>query len=187
MGETDRIPVPSLLVAPTFIFQTLLRSLLRNLLIRVSVTPSFFFAAGRFLTRFGTTMTSTIPHLACPTSIRQSNADPKKLRSACDSCHQCKVKCSGGSPCYRCTSKGLYCRYSYQNRAGKPKGSKNRRTLEREHQLRMERLAGQLRNGNRDFENSNLDMLDLSTLLPESWEQSSTVRLSSDWLTTCSV
>ncbi|EXL47756.1 hypothetical protein FOCG_10282 [Fusarium oxysporum f. sp. radicis-lycopersici 26381] len=42
----------------------------------------------------------------------------------------------------------------------------------------MERLAGQLRNGNIDLENSNLDMLDLSTLLPDSWEQTSTSHFS---------
>ncbi|SPJ86914.1 related to C6 transcription factor GliZ-like [Fusarium torulosum] len=42
----------------------------------------------------------------------------------------------------------------------------------------MERLAGRLRNGNRELENSNLDMLDLSTLLPDSWEQTSTSRFS---------
>ncbi|KAF4986631.1 hypothetical protein FGRMN_10745 [Fusarium graminum] len=38
----------------------------------------------------------------------------------------------------------------------------------------MERLAGQLRNGNMDLENSNLDMLGLSALLPDSCEQTST-------------
>ncbi|GKU08137.1 c6 transcription factor 2 [Fusarium langsethiae] len=37
----------------------------------------------------------------------------------------------------------------------------------------MERLAGQLRNDNGDLENSNLDMLDLSTLFPDSCEQTS--------------
>ncbi|OJJ42726.1 hypothetical protein ASPZODRAFT_147127 [Penicilliopsis zonata CBS 506.65] len=82
-------------------------------------------------------MASTLPYLASPVPSQPRHSDRKKLRSACDSCHQCKVKCSGGSPCFRCTSRGLCCRYGFQNRAGKPKGSKNRKTLEREHRLRL--------------------------------------------------
>ncbi|KAL5365585.1 hypothetical protein BJX96DRAFT_159368 [Aspergillus floccosus] len=110
-------------------------------------------------------MSSTLPYLTSPTSTPRSVSDHKKLRSACDACHQCKVKCSGGSPCFRCTTKGLCCRYGYQNRAGKPKGSKNRKTLEREHQLRMEWLTSQLRDANGGLGDMNID-LTASTLLP---------------------
>ncbi|KAH2916315.1 hypothetical protein KXW73_004320 [Aspergillus fumigatus] len=117
-------------------------------------------------------MTSTLPYLTSPPATHPSNSDHKKLRSACDSCHQCKVKCSGGSPCFRCTSKGLNCRYGYQNRAGKPKGSKNRKTLEREHQLRMEWLTSQLRDANGGLGNLNIDLSDPTTLLPSPFFQS---------------
>ncbi|EED19559.1 conserved hypothetical protein [Talaromyces stipitatus ATCC 10500] len=41
-----------------------------------------------------------------------------KLRSACDACHEAKVKCTGGTPCVH-------------SRIGKPKGSRNRKTLAR--------------------------------------------------------
>lgn len=117
-------------------------------------------------------MTSTLPYLTSPPATHPSNSDHKKLRSACDSCHQCKVKCSGGSPCFRCTSKGLNCRYGCQNRAGKPKGSKNRKTLEREHQLRMEWLTSQLRDANGGLGNLNIDLSDPTTLLPSPFFQS---------------
>ncbi|RMJ26845.1 C6 transcription factor [Aspergillus sp. HF37] len=74
----------------------------------------------------------------------------ESVSTPCLSIRACKVRCSGGSPCFRCASKGLACRYGYQNRAGKPKGSKNRKTLESAHQLQMEWLATQFRNDDRD-------------------------------------
>ena len=55
----------------------------------------------------------------------------KKLRTACDICHQAKMKCSGGSPCNGCRDSGYECSYSVSNRIGRPKGTKNKRTLER--------------------------------------------------------
>ncbi|RMJ27798.1 finger domain protein [Aspergillus sp. HF37] len=60
-----------------------------------------------------------------------------KLRSACENCRQSKVKCnvSGNDMCIRCQRHGLQCRYGYANRSGKPKGSKNRATLQRMGQL----------------------------------------------------
>lgn len=121
-------------------------------------------------THSGAIMTSAFPYMTNSSPSKRSNTDQKKLRSACDSCHQCKVKCSGGSPCFRCTSKGLTCRYGYQNRAGKPKGSKNRRTLEREHQMRMERLSSQLQDTSREVGSINMDLLDPSILFSGSWE-----------------
>ena len=58
-------------------------------------------------------------------------AKPKKLRTACDVCHQAKMKCSGGRPCGGCRDSGYDCSYSVSNRIGRPKGTKNKRTLER--------------------------------------------------------
>ena len=55
----------------------------------------------------------------------------KKLRTACDICHQAKMKCSGGTPCNGCRDSGYDCFYSVSNRIGRPKGTKNKRTLER--------------------------------------------------------
>ncbi|KAJ5273179.1 hypothetical protein N7478_008304 [Penicillium angulare] len=60
----------------------------------------------------------------------------KTLRSACDLCHQGKVKCGGGTPCEGCDKLGVRCIYSTSNRTGRPKGVKNKKTLERIKQLR---------------------------------------------------
>ncbi|PLB48993.1 hypothetical protein P170DRAFT_475324 [Aspergillus steynii IBT 23096] len=131
-------------------------------------------------------MTTAVPYLASPTEPPQDNPNHKqKLRSACDSCHQCKVKCSGGSPCFRCASKGFSCRYGYQNRAGKPKGSKNRKTLERAHQMRMQWLTEQLRGGNVELDEMTLNATDPSAFLPSPalsvnrWKSAHTPRSSS--------
>ncbi|OCK94724.1 uncharacterized protein K441DRAFT_696272 [Cenococcum geophilum 1.58] len=57
---------------------------------------------------------------------------PRKLRSACDACHSAKIRCSGGGvPCTRCKRDGVQCHYSYRANLGKPKGSLNKKTLER--------------------------------------------------------
>ena len=52
-----------------------------------------------------------------------------RLRSACDSCHQSKIRCSGGNPCSTCEWSQSRCTYSLANPLGRPKGSKNKRTL----------------------------------------------------------
>lgn len=62
---------------------------------------------------------------------QQQPQKPKKLRTACDVCHQAKMKCSGGRPCDGCRDSGYDCSYSVSNRIGRPKGTKNKRTLER--------------------------------------------------------
>ncbi|KAL3710762.1 hypothetical protein TMatcc_004558 [Talaromyces marneffei ATCC 18224] len=54
-----------------------------------------------------------------------------KLRSACDACHEAKVKCTGGTPCVHCKNHHHNCHYSFAARIGKPKGSRNRKTLAR--------------------------------------------------------
>lgn len=76
-----------------------------------------------------------------------SNNSPR-LRSACDSCRQSKVKCSGESTCSRCLKQDLPCHYSPANRAGKPKGSKNKTTIRRlEHLERLQRAFHSNRGG----------------------------------------
>ena len=68
------------------------------------------------------------------TQNQTQNQEPnkhKKLRTACDICHQAKMKCSGGTPCNGCRDSGYECSYSVSNRIGRPKGTKNKRTLER--------------------------------------------------------
>ena len=47
-----------------------------------------------------------------------------KLRSACDRCHQTKVRCSGDMPCQGCLSLKSLCFYSVSNPLGRPRGSK---------------------------------------------------------------
>lgn len=65
---------------------------------------------------------------------RNSNGQPavpmqrKKLRAACDRCHQAKTKCSGGEPCNSCSSSGDQCHYTAIIRTGRPKGARNKRT-----------------------------------------------------------
>jgi hypothetical protein len=51
----------------------------------------------------------------------------KKFRTACDICHQGKMRCSGGSPCTGCQEMGYFCYYSISQRLGRPKGTKNKR------------------------------------------------------------
>ncbi|KFA46872.1 hypothetical protein S40293_11549 [Stachybotrys chartarum IBT 40293] len=59
-----------------------------------------------------------------PSTITSGSQQPKRLRLACDSCHGAKIRCSGGQPCKKCHN-------SYMARLGKPKGSRNKKTLER--------------------------------------------------------
>ncbi|KAG6039056.1 hypothetical protein E4U19_007554 [Claviceps sp. Clav32 group G5] len=60
-----------------------------------------------------------------------ANGKIKKLRSACDACHASKVRCSGEQICARCQRDNVACHYSYRAHQGKPKGSLNRKTIER--------------------------------------------------------
>jgi hypothetical protein len=47
-----------------------------------------------------------------------------RLCSACDSCRQSRVKCTGGSPCQRCGNNGATCHYSVSLRNGRLKANK---------------------------------------------------------------
>ncbi|RHZ44667.1 Zn(II)2Cys6 domain-containing transcription factor gliZ [Aspergillus thermomutatus] len=77
---------------------------------------------------------------------KPAQARPRKLRLACDGCHRSKTRCSGGNPCSRCHEYLSPCTYSYSSRCGKPKGSRSRKTLEREQRVaaaaETARLAG---------------------------------------------
>ncbi|KZF23917.1 hypothetical protein L228DRAFT_244781 [Xylona heveae TC161] len=72
------------------------------------------------------------------TNARRASEETRKLRSACNACHGAKVRCSGGMPCSRCARDGMECRYSYRAKLGKPKGSVNKKTLERLKRMREE-------------------------------------------------
>ena len=49
-----------------------------------------------------------------------------RLRSACDACHQLKVRCSGCLPCKGCTESGRSCLYRMSSRLGRPPGVKKK-------------------------------------------------------------
>lgn len=53
----------------------------------------------------------------------------KRLRLACDFCHEVKVRCSGGNPCMKCHRSNVNCNYSFVSKMGKPKGSRNKKTI----------------------------------------------------------
>ena len=71
---------------------------------------------------------------------RETNKPPsKKLRTACDICHQAKMKCSGGTPCQGCRGSDHECIYSVSKRIGRPKGTKNKRTADRTNRQQSEK------------------------------------------------
>ncbi|OJD30440.1 c6 transcription factor 2 [Diplodia corticola] len=86
-------------------------------------------------------MAAQDPLFADLPSAAESKRPKLKLRSACDFCHAAKVKCSGELVCARCQTQELPCSYSYAMRAGKPKGSRNRKTLEKQARLRQQHAA----------------------------------------------
>jgi hypothetical protein len=64
----------------------------------------------------------------------QSSKPTVRRRSACNACHEGKIKCSGGVTCVACQLSGLQCTYSLISRLGRPKGSKNKRTLQQQNE-----------------------------------------------------
>lgn len=64
---------------------------------------------------------------------KQETTPPPKvrLRSACDQCHESKVKCSGGTPCVVCEKARTECKYSLAKSFGRPRGVKNKKTRQR--------------------------------------------------------
>lgn len=75
-------------------------------------------------------------HEECQAS--HENVLGQRLRQACNLCRTAKVKCTSSHPCQRCQENDLPCVYSYAAKAGKPRGTKNRRTLDKHAQLRAE-------------------------------------------------
>ena len=78
-------------------------------------------------------MYSSRPKPFQPDSNHDQQTTPsqnKKLRSACNRCHQSKTKCSGGNPCATCASAKEPCYYSLSTRTGRPKGARNKRSSE---------------------------------------------------------
>ncbi|KAF4537696.1 C6 transcription factor [Lasiodiplodia theobromae] len=91
-------------------------------------------------------------------AAEQAERPRLKLRSACDFCHAAKVKCSGEPVCARCQSQELPCSYSYAMRAGKPRGSRNKKTLEKQARLRQQyAAASRTTPRNDDWQNTPLD------------------------------
>ncbi|KAL9126314.1 MAG: hypothetical protein Q9217_004614 [Psora testacea] len=64
--------------------------------------------------RRATTPLSTDPSLSKPVA--------RRLRASCDGCYLAKVRCSKKTtPCSRCSSHGITCKYSPSQRVGKPR------------------------------------------------------------------
>ena len=84
---------------------------------------------------------SSLKHASMSTSQDQETNKhlSKKLRTACDICHQAKMKCSGGTPCQGCRGSDHDCIYSVSKRIGRPKGTKNKRTADRMNRQQSER------------------------------------------------
>ncbi|KAF2639739.1 hypothetical protein P280DRAFT_470361 [Massarina eburnea CBS 473.64] len=54
-----------------------------------------------------------------------------KFRSACDRCHDAKVRCSGDMPCQGCIVSKNLCFYSVSSVLGRPRGTKNKTSRRR--------------------------------------------------------
>ena len=74
-----------------------------------------------------------------------ATASGKRFRSACDYCHDTKVKCTGTRPCEKCEKIGFDCTYSVSNRMGRPKDTRNKKTLERVRQSQEAKAAREAR------------------------------------------
>lgn len=83
----------------------------------------------------------------------------KKLRTACDICHQAKMKCSGGTPCQGCRGSDYTCIYSVSKRIGRPKGTKNKRTADRMSRQKSEKER-------KSYKNERENQVSLSAPLP---------------------
>lgn len=117
------------------------------------------------------------------TPLREvANAQPRKLRAACDQCHASKLKCPGGNPpCKRCEGSGQSCHYSLAARMGKPPGSKNRKTLERLRRANSNLDGHDSIDGNPSGNNTNpINRRNSRTSRPHAEEQGSDTQDSND-------
>lgn len=71
-----------------------------------------------------------VPYSSLAEDSSQVSSSGKKLRLACDLCHSAKTRCCGSSPCARCLRCGTRCVYSQSNRAGRPKGTRNKKSVD---------------------------------------------------------
>ena len=89
------------------------------------------------------------------TTLPASNTtEGKRLRRACNGCHRMKLRCSGTKPCARCQDTGNDCAYAFVAKLGKPRGSRNKKTIERERerQRQVSAAASEQGEGNGEAE-----------------------------------
>ncbi|KAL4813837.1 hypothetical protein BDW67DRAFT_187263 [Aspergillus spinulosporus] len=70
-----------------------------------------------------------------------TTTEGKRLRRACNACHRMKLRCSGTKPCARCQDTGNECVYAFVAKLGKPRGSRNKKTIERERERQRQASA----------------------------------------------
>jgi hypothetical protein len=66
-----------------------------------------------------------------PSETENNDTETRRLRRACNLCHQMKLRCTGTNPCARCQDTGCECIYGLAAKLGKPKGVRNKKTLQR--------------------------------------------------------
>ncbi|KAL4998927.1 hypothetical protein BDV10DRAFT_194041 [Aspergillus recurvatus] len=81
-----------------------------------------------------------------------TTTEGKRLRRACNACHRMKLRCSGTNPCARCQDTGNECAYAFVAKLGKPRGSRNKKTIERERERQRQESAAASEHGDGDGE-----------------------------------
>ncbi|KAL6235072.1 hypothetical protein BDW75DRAFT_210728 [Aspergillus navahoensis] len=88
-----------------------------------------------------------------PTTLPASTTtEGKRLRRACNACHRMKLRCSGTKPCARCQDTGNECAYAFVAKLGKPRGSRNKKTIERERERQRQESAATSEHGDGESE-----------------------------------
>ncbi|KAL4990748.1 hypothetical protein BDW68DRAFT_174742 [Aspergillus falconensis] len=81
-----------------------------------------------------------------------TTTEGKRLRRACNACHRMKLRCSGTKPCARCQDTGNECAYAFVAKLGKPRGSRNKKTIERERERQRQESAAASEHGDGEGE-----------------------------------
>ncbi|KAL4972928.1 hypothetical protein BDW66DRAFT_169113 [Aspergillus desertorum] len=81
-----------------------------------------------------------------------TTTEGKRLRRACNACHRMKLRCSGTKPCARCQDAGNECAYAFVAKLGKPRGSRNKKTIERERERQRQESAAASEHGDGEGE-----------------------------------
>jgi hypothetical protein len=108
------------------------------------------------------------------TTLPASNTtEGKRLRRACNGCHRMKLRCSGTKPCAHCQDTGNDCAYAFVAKLGKPRGSRNKKTIERERerQRQVSAAASEQGEGNGEAEPDTRSSSPASTPPPPSTVQ----------------